>query len=101
MLQYPRLILVSSAVITRLEMSAPAHSINRTTTIHWCSAPNSNARGTDTGGHHSSSDGPRYQPDAGPYDATSRITNILAIDHGTGGLTAHGQPGDQERRQRD
>ena len=74
--------------------SAPANSINGTATIHRCSCPYSNARGTDAGRYHSSRDRPRPQRDAGPDDAPGRVCNVLAVDHGTGLLSACGhEPG--------
>jgi hypothetical protein len=45
------------------------YSINRTATIHRCSTPYSDTRGTDPGGHYGSRDRPRPQYDARPYDA--------------------------------
>ena len=80
-------------------LSAPADSIDRAATIHRCSWPYSNSRGTDAGGHHGSRDGPRPQHDAGPYDASDRIGNVLAVHYGTGLFTACGhEPSDQQRR---
>jgi hypothetical protein len=78
--------------------SAPADPINRTATIHRCSWPYSDSSGTDAGGHRGSCDRPRHQPDAGSYDATGRITYVLAVDHGTGRFTAcDHESGDQQR----
>jgi hypothetical protein len=80
-------------------MSAPADSINRAATIHRCSTPYPNTRGTDAGGHHGSRDRPRPQHDAGPYDASGRILNVLAVHYGTGLFSACGhEPGYQQRR---
>jgi hypothetical protein len=74
--------------------SAPANSINGTATIHRCSSPYSNARGIDTGRYHSSRDRLRPQRHAGPDDAPGRVCNVLAVDHGTGLLSACGhEPG--------
>ncbi len=42
-------------------LSASADSINRTATIHRCSRPHSNTRGTDAWGHHGSRDQPRWR----------------------------------------
>ena len=82
-----------------LSYSAPAYPIDRTAAIHRCSCPHADSSGTDTGGHYGSSDRPRHQPDTGSYDATGRITNVLAVDHGTGRFTAcdHRPGGDQQR----
>src|SRR5258708_16098761 len=83
-------------------LSAPAHSINRTATIHRCPRPYSNTRGTDAGGHHGSRDRPRPQHHAGPYDAPDRIRNVLAVHYGTGLFSACGhEPSYQQSRQRD
>jgi hypothetical protein len=49
-------------------------------------------------GSYRTRDRPRHQPYAGSYDATGRITNVLAVDHGTGLFTAcDHEPGDQQR----
>lgn len=68
----------ASDPIFRAEIqSAPTGSIDRTATIHRCAGPDCGSR-----------DRPRPQHDAGPYDATGRIFNILAVDHGTGLFSA-------------
>jgi hypothetical protein len=83
-------------------LSAPADSIDRTAAIHRCATPHANTRGADAGGHYGSRDRPRPQHDAGPYDATRRVRNVLAVHHGTGLFSARGhEPGYQQRRQRD
>jgi hypothetical protein len=69
-----------------LPHSAPAYSIDWTTAIHRSS------------GSYRTRDRPRHQPDAGSYDATGRITNVLAVDHSTGRFTGcDHEPGDQQR----
>ena len=55
------------------------------------------AHNNRTGCNH---DRPRPQNDAGPYDATDRIFNVLAVYHGTGLFSACDyEPSDQQRRQ--
>jgi hypothetical protein len=83
-------------------VSAAADAIDRTAAIHRRSPSHSNARGADAGGHYRSRDRPRPQYDAGPYDATSRILNVLAVHHGTGLFSARGdEAGYQQRRHHD
>jgi hypothetical protein len=72
-----------SAGHIRMWPSAPAHAIDRTSTIHRCSGSHAHSRCSDTWGHHSTCDRPRAQHDARPHDAAGRITDVLAIDHGT------------------
>ena len=44
---------------------------------------------------------PSHQPDAGSHDAAGGIANVLAVNHGTGGLTAgNNDSGDEQRGQR-
>jgi hypothetical protein len=86
----------------RLGISAPADSIYWTATVHRRSGPHSNTCGADAGGHHGSRDRSRPQNHAGPYDASSRIRNVLAVNYGTGLFSACGhEPSCQQRRQRD
>jgi hypothetical protein len=80
-------------------LSAPADSINRTATIHRCSGPHSNTRGTDAGGHHGSRDRPRPQHNAGSCDAADGILNVLAVHYGIGLFSARGhEPSYQQCR---
>jgi hypothetical protein len=79
-------------------LSAPADSINRTATIHRCSTPYANTRGTDAGGHDGSRDRPRPQHDAGPYDAPDRIRNVLAVHYGTGLFSVCGHESSYQHR---
>jgi hypothetical protein len=80
-------------------LSAPADAVDRAATVHRCSRPHSNTRGTDARGHHGSRDRPRSQYDAGPYDAPGRIRNVLAVHYGTGLFTARNhETGYQQRR---
>lgn len=71
-----------------LDVSAPADSIDRTAAIHRCASPYADSGGPDTGSHHRSRDRPCHQPDAGSNDAAGRITDVLAVHHGTGRFTA-------------
>jgi hypothetical protein len=66
-------------------LSTPNFAIHRTG--HW-------AR------NWSNPDWPRPQHDAGPYDATGGIVNVLAVHHGTTGLfcTCGYEPNDQQRQ---
>jgi hypothetical protein len=65
------------------DLSAPADSIDRTTTIHRSSRPYRFSR-------RSSRDRARSQHHAGPHDATGGITHVLAVHHGAGLLGACG-----------
>jgi hypothetical protein len=73
-----------------LEVLPPADAIDRTATIHRCSWP-----------YHGSRDRAGPQHDAGPYDASGRICNVLAVHYGsTGLLTACNHENSyQQRRQ--
>jgi hypothetical protein len=59
--------------------SAPADSIDRTTTIHWSSRSYRFSR-------RSSRDRARSQHHARPHDATGGIIHVLAIHHGRAGF---------------
>jgi hypothetical protein len=73
------------------DLSAPADSIDRTTTIHRSSRPYGFSR-------RSSRDRPRSQHHAGPRDATGGIIHVLAVHHGGAGhLGARGyESGNQQ-----
>jgi len=62
--------------------------------IHWAAAisrrPRAHADARRTDAYRGASDRPRAQHNAGPYDAASRITNVLAVNHGIGRLRTHG-----------
>jgi hypothetical protein len=66
-----------------LEVLPPANAIDRTATIHWGSRPYCFSRDR-------SCDRPWSQHDAGRYDATDGIRNVLAVHHGVGFLCACG-----------
>jgi hypothetical protein len=65
-----------------------------TGTIHWAAAvsrrPREHADARRADAYRGSSDRPWAQHNTGPYDAASRIINVLAVNHGIGRLRTHG-----------
>jgi hypothetical protein len=73
------------------KLSAPADSVDRTATVHRSSSPNPYARRADARSRYRTRYGPRPQHDPGSSDATGRITDILAVNHGAGLFRARGE----------